>query len=155
MSTRIPRKNDSRRWWKFLNRNNFNFFRLLQLLELDDNHVITTINNVLNGDAHWSRLNPPEFSHISTYHISTKWERRIFQRLKSCTYEKLRPIVYVGLLYMWAYRICGPIIYVGLLYMWAYRIRFKILLSNQGPSKGQSHYSDLYYTQKNNKHSNT
>ena len=30
----------------------------------------------------------------------------------------------------------------------------KILLSNQGPSKGQSHYSDLYYT-KNNKHSNT
>ena len=30
----------------------------------------------------------------------------------------------------------------------------KILLSNQGPSKGQSHYSDLYYTKKNNKHEN-
>jgi hypothetical protein len=31
----------------------------------------------------------------------------------------------------------------------AYKIRKDtILLTNQGPSKGQSHYSDLYYTQK-------
>ena len=30
-----------------------------------------------------------------------------------------------------------------------------MLLSNQGPSKGQSHYSDFYYTKKNNEQSNT